>query len=432
MKPLYWNRIQIQDNNNNTLWSSLEEPNIINSKEFEDLFSKAALQAKKKPLSDTYEKKNKAKKIIKLLDGKRSQTVGILISSLHLEMKDIQHAVLTVDHSVVDLETIEALYENRAQTDELEKIRKHYETSREDEVKLLDKPEQFLYELSQIPDFSGRSHCIIFRSVFVDSMSSVHRKVETISTVCKVFLENDSVKDVIGVILAFGNYMNGGNRTRGQADGFGLEILPKLKDVKSRDNHISLVDYVVSYYLRNMDENAGTEKSVFPLPEPQDLFHAAQVKFEDLAKDLRKLKRELTGCVKEVQQVCENSSDEHLQPFKDKMEAFISTAQSEYACEDDRLRAAQDSFQDMVTFFGLKPKSGEKDVSPNYVFMLWYEFCNDFKNTWSRENKRISKERLKEAQKTVQKITAEKKVETKKINENSLKERLRKKEDLKH
>ena len=28
--------------------------------------------------------------IIKLLDGKRSQTVGILISSLHLEMKDIQ------------------------------------------------------------------------------------------------------------------------------------------------------------------------------------------------------------------------------------------------------------------------------------------------------------------------------------------------------
>lgn len=428
MKPLYWNRIQIQDNNNNTLWSSLEEPDIINTTEFEELFSKANLQAKKKPLSDTYEKKNKAKKIIKLLDGKRSQAVGILISSLHLEMKDIQQAVLTVDHSVVDLETIEALYENRAQPDELEKIKKHYESSKEDELKLLDKPEQFLYELSQIPDFAGRSHCIIFQSVFVDSISSVRRKVEIISTVCKVFLDNDSVKDVIGVILAFGNYMNGGNRTRGQADGFGLEILPKLKDVKSRDNRMSLVDYVVSYYLRNMDENAGTDKSVFPLPEPQDLFHAAQVKFEDLAKDLRKLKKELTACVKEVEQVCENSSDEHLQPFKNKMETFISTAQAEYTSEDERLQAAQKSFQQMVTYFGLKPKSGEKEVSPNYIFMLWYEFCSDFKNTWNRESKNISKERLKEAQQTVQKITAEKKVETKKINANSLKERLRKKE----
>lgn len=32
----------------------------------------------------------RAFQIIKLLDGKRSQAVGILISSLHLEMKDIQ------------------------------------------------------------------------------------------------------------------------------------------------------------------------------------------------------------------------------------------------------------------------------------------------------------------------------------------------------
>lgn len=32
--------------------------------------------------------------IIKLLDGKRSQAVGILISSLHLEMKDIQQGTI--------------------------------------------------------------------------------------------------------------------------------------------------------------------------------------------------------------------------------------------------------------------------------------------------------------------------------------------------
>ena len=49
-----------------------------------------------------------------------------------------------------------------------------------------------------------------------------------------MLLEGSSVREVIGLVLAFGNYMNGGNRTRGQADGFGLEILPKLKDVKSR------------------------------------------------------------------------------------------------------------------------------------------------------------------------------------------------------
>uniref|UniRef100_A0A3B3DSN0 Si:ch1073-209e23.1 n=1 Tax=Oryzias melastigma TaxID=30732 RepID=A0A3B3DSN0_ORYME len=81
----------------------------------------------------------------------------------------------------------------------------------------------------------------------------------------------------------------------------------------------------------------------------------------------------------------------------------------------------------VVDYFGVRPKSGEKEVTPSYVFMLWYEFCNDFKSAWVRQSKNLSKE-LKEAQENIKKITAEKKVETKKINANSLKDRLRQKE----
>uniref|UniRef100_A0AAZ3SHV7 FH2 domain-containing protein n=1 Tax=Oncorhynchus tshawytscha TaxID=74940 RepID=A0AAZ3SHV7_ONCTS len=391
MKPLYWTRIQIQDNKD-TLWNSLVEPDIINTTEFEDLFSKTTLQTKKKPLSEAYEKKAKAKKVIKLLDGKRSQAVGILISSLHLEMNDIQQAVLMVDNSIVDMETIQALYENRAQPDELAQITRHYHTSEEELIKLLDKPEQFLYELSQIPDFPGRASCIIFQSVFIDAIASIQRKVDIVSRVCKDLLETSSVREVMGLVLALGNHMNGGNRTRGQADGFGLEILPKLKDVKSRDNRISLVDYVVSYYLRNLDENAGTERSVFPLPEPRDVFLSAQVKFEDITKDLRQLRRDLTVCEKGVQKVCSSSPDEHLQPFKDKMEAFVLIAHKEHDDVHAQLMFAQKSFHELVTFLGLKPKTGETEVATGHFFMLWFEFCTDFMTRWRRENKNISKE----------------------------------------
>ncbi|XP_030415273.1 formin-1 isoform X4 [Gopherus evgoodei] len=382
MKPLYWTRIQIKDSSKTsipTLWDSLEEPDIVDTSEFEYLFSKDAVQEKRKCLSESYEKKTKAKKIIKLMDGKRSQTVGILISSLHLEMRDIQQATLNVDDSIVDLETLEALYENRAQKDELEKIKQYYETSKEEELKLLDKPEQFLYELSQIPNFAERAQCIIFQSVFSEGITSVHRKVDVITRASKDLLDMRSVKEILGLILAFGNYMNGGNRTRGQADGFGLEILPKLKDVKSRDNGINLVDYVVIYYLRHFDKDAGTDKSIFPLPEPQDFFQASQVKFEDLIKDLRKLKRDLEACEKQMRVVCKESSEQHLQPFKDKLEEFFQKAKEEHKTEESCLENAQ--------------------------------------------------KRLKEAQKFVSKLTEEKKVETKKINPMaSLKEKLRQKE----
>lgn len=59
-----------------------------------------------------------------------------------------------------------------------------------------------------------------------------------ISFVCVVCMHQtlqngQCVLQVLGLVLAFGNFMNGGNRSRGQADGFTLDILPKLKDVKS-------------------------------------------------------------------------------------------------------------------------------------------------------------------------------------------------------
>ncbi|XP_073495110.1 formin-1 isoform X2 [Phyllobates terribilis] len=430
MKPLYWTRIQLKTNSANpSLWDSLKEPEIADTKEFEDLFCKPSVQQKKKPLSETYEKKTKAKKIIKLLDGKRSQAVGILISSLHLDMKDIQQAILNVDDSVVDLETLEALYENRAQKDELDTIKKHYETSTAENVKLLDKPEQFLYELSQIPNFTQRAKCIIFQSVFAEGIDSVHRKIDIVTQICTTLLEVAAVKDIMGLILAFGNYMNGGNRTRGQADGFGLEILPKLKDVKSRDNGVSLVDYVVRYYLRHFDKDGGTDKSVFPMPEPQDFMLAAQVKFEDLEKDLRKLRKDLEVSEKQANAVMKDSPEDHLQPFKDRMTAFIQKAKDEHKAEENNLSKAHSSFEETVGFFGAKPKPGEKEISPNSFFVVWYEFCCDFKAVWKRESKVLSTERLRLAQESVNKLTAEKKVETKKINPTaSLKERLRQKE----
>ncbi|XP_057209764.1 formin isoform X2 [Triplophysa rosa] len=396
MKPLYWTRIQIQENRNNMLWSSLVEPEIINTNEFAELFAKAASTTKRKPLSEAYEKKNKARKVIKLLDGKRSQAVGILISSLHLEMKDIQQAVLTLDNSVVDLDAIEALYENRAQPEELEKIKKHYETSDEEQVKLLDKPEQFLYELSQIPEFSSRVHCFIFQSKFTDAVAAIQYKAEIILRVCKHLPEEDGVREVMGLVLALGNYMNGGSRARGQADGFGLEILPKLKDVKSRDNRISLLDYVVSYYLHHFDKNAGTEKSVFPLPEPQDVFLASQVKFEDLSRDLRRLSRDLAVCEKDVLTVCTNSAQEHMHPFKEKMDCFIANAQKEVITMEHQVISARKSFGHLVEYLSIKPRSGDQEVLPGHVFTLWFEFCNDFKIRWKRENKTISKQRKRD------------------------------------
>ncbi|XP_041063441.1 formin-2 [Carcharodon carcharias] len=399
MKPLYWSRIQLSNKRETEtlpIWAALEEPSI-NIQELENYFSKSAVKERKKPILDTYSK-TKTKQVVKLLNNKRSQAVGILMSSLHLEMKDIQHAVLNLDNSVVDLETLQALYENRAQQEELEKIEKQMQKSSKDNAKPLDKPEQFLYELAQIVNFSERVFCILFQSTFLENIAAINRKLEIMDTLCKTLQTSASVKQVLGLILAFGNYMNGGNRSRGQADGFGLEILPKLRDVKSSDNSINLLFYLVSYYLRNFDKDAGTEQSIFPMPEPQDLFQASQMKFEDFEKDLRKLKKDLKACETEMGKVCRLSPEEHLQPFKDKMEEFINQAKIDQESKEAFLSRTHKSFLETAAYFSMKPKSGDKEVTPNHLFTLWYEFCSDFKEYWRKESKVILKEKIKEAE----------------------------------
>nr|XP_040033391.1 LOW QUALITY PROTEIN: formin-2 [Gasterosteus aculeatus aculeatus] len=400
MKPLYWTRIQLntkKEVSSSLVWETIEEPDM-DFEEFVELFSKSAVKEKKQPLSDTITK-SKAKQVVKLLNNKRSQAVGILMSSLHLDMKDIQLAILNLDNTVVDLETLQALYENRAQQEELDKIEKHIKASKDKEnAKPLDKPEHFLHQLSLIPNFSGRVFCILFQSSFSECMSSIMKKLDTLQRVCKALQDSPTVKQVLGLVLAFGNFMNGGNRTRGQADGFTLDILPKLKDVKSSDGMKSLLSYIVSYYLRHFDEDAGRETCVYPLPEPHDLFQSSQMKFEDFQKDLNRLRKDLKACTSEVEKVCKVSDEDNLQPFKDKMDVFLAQAKSELETLDSQLSSTHKLFLELTVFFSVKAKSGEKEPSPNTLFCVWHEFSSDFKDQWKKENKVILKERLKAAE----------------------------------
>lgn len=83
------------------------------------------------------------------------------------------------------------------------------------------------------------------------------------------------VLKVLGLVLAFGNFMNGGNRSRGQADGFTLDILPKLKDVKSsvslcyhkwKLTSFTLQEPIIKCYL-----HSNTQTSQCSTPAPTEI-----------------------------------------------------------------------------------------------------------------------------------------------------------------
>ncbi|KAJ4440369.1 hypothetical protein ANN_08509 [Periplaneta americana] len=268
----------------------------------------------------------------------------------------------------------------------------------------LDKPEQFLIELAEIPNFADRIACFMFQSEFDDAISSIENKLNNLKSTCQFLTTSESLKTVLAIILALGNYMNGGNRTRGQADGFGLEILAKLRDVKSKDSSVTLLHFIVRTYMKKCEDPLSSGLAL-PIPEPGDIDRAATVHFDDVDGDLKKLQKELAVCETRTKEVLAASTDDNIQPFKDKMEKFLVTANKQLNGELENLEECKQKFKATMQFYHYHPKGGTEsgEVDPKDFFALWSPFCSDFKDIWKKEQQRLIKEKTQEAKRIQEK-----------------------------
>lgn len=268
------------------MWTEIDETPLDNIDEFTELFSRQAIA----PVTKPKELKPKREKSIKVLDPKRSRNVGIFSRSLHMPASEIEHAIYHVDTSVISLETLQQISYMRATDEELQRIR---EADGGDIP--LDHPEQFLRDISLISMASERISCIVFQAEFEESVTLLVRKLETVSQLSQQLIESEDLKLVFSIILTLGNYMNGGNRQRGQADGFNLDILGKLKDVKSKESHTTLLHFIVRTYIAQRRKEMTLPEMTLPIPEPSDVERAAQLDFDEVQQQIKELNRKLTG-----------------------------------------------------------------------------------------------------------------------------------------
>jgi formin 2 len=383
------------DPDNQDLWEELEET-PIEVEEFDSLFSRPQVKPKAKK-EDKKESEKKSTKIVvaKLLDAKRSQNVGIFIKSKHLQdIIELENTIYNFDNSVIDFETLSQVKANQASSEELIKIKDHMEKHPDTP---LDFPEQFLLELSGISNFNERLECFMFQTRFADSLNEIENKLHNVKHVCDMFVSSNSMKQVVSVVLSCGNYMNGGNIQRGQADGFNIDILPKLKDVKSRDNTVNLLQYVVRFCILKFDPKKGTAEAQMPIPEPSDVEKCVHMNFEDQAAECNKLTAELERITKATEKVVAESEPNYLEPFQEKMNKFLEEATGNLKDLNDLIQDCSRKFIWTMKFFRFKPKDGRlESAQPKDFFCIWLPFCQDYKNFWKREQLKIEKELLKE------------------------------------
>jgi hypothetical protein len=414
MKQLFWNRIQLFENsdpkksvlkksiadksyykqktdtessnvakkfnNKKPIWLEIEEADL--NDEFVELFAKTVVT---KRSSSILRQSHNNTKVDKLLAKQRAHEIEIFIHSKRFGTDTIRDALLYFNSKILDYETLNSIYSIRPQDDEINMIQDYLKTNNED---TLDKPELFLLELSRIPAFEARIHCLVYQHKFNESISSIEFRLKKFQSVCEELIHNEKVKKLLGIILACGNNMNANNEARGEADGFDLAILPNLRDVKSKDNSLTLLQYIAYYFVNKIDNG-----SIFPLPEPSVLSLIANVNFLEIEKVLKSIEKELKEVCKKAKTVFKTTDLSTHEVFKTNIEKFIKIANEELKAQQMHLNNCQISFQNTVSCFCVKPKSGESEVTPEYFFYLWLQFFQDFKDLWKRELEMLIKQR---------------------------------------
>ncbi|XP_017038427.1 protein cappuccino isoform X2 [Drosophila kikkawai] len=401
------------------IWTEIEETPLDNIDEFTELFSRQAIAPVTKPI----ELKVKRAKSIKVLDPERSRNVGIIWKSLHVTSAEIEHAIYHIDTSVVSLEALQHIRNMQASEDELQKIK---EAAGGDIP--LDLPEQFLLDTSLISMASERISCIVFQAEFEESVTQLVRKIETVTQLSRQLIESEDLKLVFSIILTLGNYMNGGNRQRGQADGFNLDILGKLKDVKSKESHTTLLHFIVRTYIAHRrKEGVHPLEIQLPIPEPPDVERAAQMDFEDVQRQITELNRKYAGCKRTTAKVLAASRPDILEPFKSKMEEFVEAADKSIAKLRQSLEECRELFLETMRFYHFSPKACTLTLSqctPDQFFEYWTNFTNDFKDIWKKEITSLLNDLMKKSKQA--QIESRRNVSTKveKSGRVSLKERM--------
>ena len=280
------------------------------------------------------------------MDTKRAQEVGISRAKLP-PIDAISKALITMDDKILSEDNIDALLLIAITKEELEA----YNNNQEGEG-VWEKNEMFLIKLNEIPNYKEKLKIwsTIFKYDFF--LPKLTDSFKYMIPACKELKENKHFQEVLSSILSLGNIMNAGT-AKGQADGFSLDLLPKLAGIKDNYGN-SILKFILNKTYRE-DPTFEGFKNKFP-----NLEKAAGYSMNETKKKLD----ELTSMVNSVESGLNklNSGDE----FCNKANNSLSMAQKKLKELKEKEEENKKEYHETIKFLGYKEK--DKYYEENGLF----------------------------------------------------------------
>uniref|UniRef100_A0A6I8QL45 Dishevelled-associated activator of morphogenesis 1 n=1 Tax=Xenopus tropicalis TaxID=8364 RepID=A0A6I8QL45_XENTR len=375
-----------------TLWIDLDDAKVFKILDLEDIertfsayqrqqdffMNNGIKQVKTDCTDDTLSSKMKVKEL-SVIDGRRAQNCNILLSRLKLTNEEIKRAILTMDEQEdLPKDMLEQLLKFVPEKSDIDLLEEH-----KHELDRMAKADRFLFEMSRINHYQQRLQSLYFKKKFAERVAEVKPKVEAIRDASKEVLQSKCLKQLLEVVLAFGNYMNKGQR--GNAYGFKVSSLNKIADTKSSiDKNITLLHYLITVVEKKYPKIVNLHE------ELQAISVAAKVNMTELEKEIGTLRNGL----KSVENELEYQKTQPTLPgdkFVSVVSQFITVAGFSFCDVEDLLSEAKELFMKSAKHFGEETNK----MQPDEFFGIFDQFLQAFLEA-KQENENIRKRKEEE------------------------------------
>lgn len=248
IKKVHWCAITPQKISPKSFWAICQEEKLASDDIFAGLADKFPQREAKVGLQTSFSLKKDID--LRIIDRKCAQNLLILLNSSlkKYSAEQIKQSILRCNTSILNSDVIQQLIRCLPLPDQI--IRLYEIQSGGDK---LSESEEFIAVLGSIENVVPRLKSLNFKLCIEDMIQTVEQNVLSGIEACKQIISSQKLAKVLELILLFGNYMNS-DSVNGQAYGFELSILTKLKDTKDSNNKQTLLHYLVETIERKFPE----------------------------------------------------------------------------------------------------------------------------------------------------------------------------------
>ncbi|KAF8037199.1 hypothetical protein BT93_B0185 [Corymbia citriodora subsp. variegata] len=244
LKPLHWDKV-ISNVDHSVVWDQINDGSLrFDDALIETLFGYTELnpgstEKRRNSMQSSSVRPNSASSSrIFIFEPRKSQNNAIVLKSLAVSRQEIVYALLE-GHGL--------------SSDVLEKLTKMTPT-KEEESKILQfsgnptkfaDAECFFYHiLKAVPSAFTRFNAMLFRANYDSDVLYLKESLQVLELGCEELRSRGLLFKLLEAVLKAGNRLNAGT-ARGNAQGFNLNALGKLSDIKSTDGKTTLLHFVV-------------------------------------------------------------------------------------------------------------------------------------------------------------------------------------------